>query len=138
MKSWRLKNRRRLIRKRREVRAKYARESANGTIHLRIAVFNEKHEVNCCYRSIFYTGYCGRETTAEVLDLSHDYTTPFRLQFDDPSWQQFMGSLKPLGLAVLLNTCNPATQERYAQFCAQLSCLSKFHEDFVPVTNRRY
>ncbi|XP_057369494.1 transmembrane protein 94-like isoform X2 [Daphnia carinata] len=79
----------------------------------------------------------GYETRAEVLDLSHDCTTPFRLQFDDPSWQQYMGSLKPLGLAILLNTCNPSTQERYAQFCSHLSCLSKFHEDFVPVTNRR-
>jgi hypothetical protein len=78
------------------------------------------------------------ETRAEVLDLSHDCTAPFRLQFDDPSWQQYMGSLKPLGLAILLNTCNPSTQERYSQFCSHLACLSKFHEDTVPVTNRRY
>lgn len=77
------------------------------------------------------------ETRAEVLDLSHDCTAPFRLQFDDPSWQQYIGSLKPLGLAILLNTCNPSTQERYSQFCSHLACLSKFHEDTVPVTNRR-
>ena len=78
------------------------------------------------------------ESRAEVLDLSHDCTTPFRLQFDDPSWQQFVDSLKPLGLAILLNTCNPSTQEKYAQFCAHLSCLGLFHEDLIPVTNRRY
>ncbi len=44
---------------------------------------------------------------------------------------------QPLGLAVLLNTCNPRTQERYAQFCAHLGCLSLYHEDLIPVTNRR-
>ena len=70
--------------------------------------------------------------------MSHDCTAPFRLQFDDPSWQQYIDSLKPLGLAILLNTCNPKTQERYAQFCSHLSCLSLHHEDLIPVTNRRY
>ncbi|CAG5101385.1 Similar to Tmem94: Transmembrane protein 94 (Mus musculus) [Cotesia congregata] len=54
---------------------------------------------------------------AEVLDLTHDHALPFRLQFDDPSWRHHLNSLKPLGLAILLNTCNMETQEHYAQFC---------------------
>lgn len=50
------------------------------------------------------------QTVAEVLDLTHDHSSPFRLQFDDPSWKQHLNSLKPLGLAILLNTCNMDTQ----------------------------
>lgn len=46
----------------------------------------------------------------EVLDLTHDLTSPFRLHFDDPSWKLHLSSLKPLGLAILLNTCNANSQ----------------------------
>lgn len=46
----------------------------------------------------------------EVLDLTHDQQDPFKLHFDDPDWSQYMSSLKPLGLAILLNTCNIDTQ----------------------------
>lgn len=76
-------------------------------------------------------------TVAEVLDLTHDHSCPFRLQFDDPSWKQFLPSLKPLGLAILLNTCNMATQDHYTQFCSHVTCEALYNEDLVPVTNRR-
>lgn len=36
-------------------------------------------------------------TVAEVLDLTHDQHSPFRLEFDDHSWKNHMNSLKPLG-----------------------------------------
>ncbi|KAK6643306.1 hypothetical protein RUM43_004811 [Polyplax serrata] len=77
------------------------------------------------------------QTVAEVLDLTHDHSTSFRLQFDDPSWKQHLSSLKPLGLAILLNTCNMATQEHYAQFYSHITCEAIHNEDLVPVTNRR-
>ncbi|KAJ1527966.1 hypothetical protein ONE63_007896 [Megalurothrips usitatus] len=76
-------------------------------------------------------------TVAEVLDLTHDHSSPFRLQFDDHTWKQYLSSLKPLGLAILLNTCNMATQENYAAFCAHVTCEALHDEDLVPVTNRR-
>ncbi|XP_026281983.1 transmembrane protein 94 isoform X2 [Frankliniella occidentalis] len=76
-------------------------------------------------------------TVAEVLDLTHDHSSPFRLQFDDHTWKQYLSSLKPLGLAILLNTCNMATQEHYAAFCAHVTCEALHDEDLVPVTNRR-
>lgn len=76
-------------------------------------------------------------TVAEVLDLTHDHASPFRLQFDDHTWKQHLSSLKPLGLAILLNTCNMATQEHYAAFCAHVTCEALHDEDLVPVTNRR-
>ncbi|XP_034247469.1 transmembrane protein 94 isoform X2 [Thrips palmi] len=76
-------------------------------------------------------------TVAEVLDLTHDHSSPFRLQFDDHTWKQHLSSLKPLGLAILLNTCNMATQEHYAAFCAHVTCEALHDEDLVPVTNRR-
>ncbi|KAK0168024.1 hypothetical protein PV327_001865 [Microctonus hyperodae] len=75
--------------------------------------------------------------TAEVLDLTHDRALPFRLQFDDPTWRKHLNSLKPLGLAILLNTCNMETQEHYAQFCCHVTCEALYNENLVPVTNRR-
>lgn len=48
----------------------------------------------------------------EVLDLTHNHHDPFKLHFDDQEWHKFMSSLKPLGLAILLNTCNIDTQVR--------------------------
>ncbi|XP_029032729.1 transmembrane protein 94 isoform X6 [Osmia bicornis bicornis] len=77
-------------------------------------------------------------STAEVLDLTHDHALPFRLQFDDHSWRQHLNSLKPLGLAILLNTCNMDTQEHYMQFCCHVTCEAQYNENLVPVTNRRY
>ncbi|XP_026670235.1 transmembrane protein 94 isoform X5 [Ceratina calcarata] len=74
---------------------------------------------------------------AEVLDLTHDHALPFRLQFDDHSWRQHLNSLKPLGLAILLNTCNMDTQEGYMQFCGHITCEALYNENLVPVTNRR-
>lgn len=48
----------------------------------------------------------------EVLDLTHNHHDPFKLHFDDHEWKKFLPSLKPLGLAILLNTCNIDTQVR--------------------------
>lgn len=81
--------------------------------------------------------YNSTQTLAEVLDLTHDHMSPFRLQFDDHTWKQHLNSLKPLGLAILLNTCNKATQENYTQFCSHVTCEALYDEDLVPVTNRR-
>lgn len=36
-------------------------------------------------------------TIAEVLDLTHDQHSPFRIDFDDHSWKTYIDSLKPLG-----------------------------------------
>lgn len=81
--------------------------------------------------------YNSTQTVAEVLDLTHDRLSPFRLHFDDPTWKQHLNSLKPLGLEILLNTCNMATQEHYTQFCSHVTCEALYNEDLVPVTNRR-
>lgn len=34
---------------------------------------------------------------AEVLDLTHDQNSPFKLEFDDHEWKNHINSLKPLG-----------------------------------------
>lgn len=39
----------------------------------------------------------GGEATAEVLDLTHDQNSPFKLEFDDHEWKVHLSSLKPLG-----------------------------------------
>lgn len=38
-----------------------------------------------------------QSTVAEVLDLTHDQHSPFRLEFDDHEWKNHINSLKPLG-----------------------------------------
>jgi hypothetical protein len=35
--------------------------------------------------------------TAEVLDVTHDQNSPFKLEFDDHEWKEHLSSLKPLG-----------------------------------------
>lgn len=35
--------------------------------------------------------------TAEVLDITHDQNSPFKLEFDDHEWKHHLSSLKPLG-----------------------------------------
>ncbi|XP_034473456.1 transmembrane protein 94 isoform X4 [Drosophila innubila] len=77
-----------------------------------------------------------RGIVAEVLDLTHDQHCPFRLEFDDHEWKAHIKSLKPLGLAILLNTCSPLTHEHYAQFCGHVSAVAMLDKDLVPVTNR--
>lgn len=79
-------------------------------------------------------GECG--AVAEVLDLTHDQHSPFRLEFDDHAWAQHLQSLKPLGLAILVNTCCPLTQAHYAQFCNHVTAVAMLDKDLVPVTNR--
>ncbi|XP_018801463.1 PREDICTED: transmembrane protein 94 isoform X4 [Bactrocera latifrons] len=73
---------------------------------------------------------------AEVLDLTHDQHCPFRLEFDDHEWKSHITSLKPLGLAILLNTCSPLTHAHYAQFCGHVTAVAMLDKDLVPVTNR--
>lgn len=38
-----------------------------------------------------------KEVVAEVLDLTHDQQSPFKLEFDDHEWKNHLKSLKPLG-----------------------------------------
>jgi len=77
-------------------------------------------------------------TQVEVLDLTHDITSPFTLQFDDQSWKNYVSNLKQLGLGILLNTCNSETQEHYSHFSSHIACESMKDKYSVPVINRRY
>uniref|UniRef100_T1PI09 Phosphatidylinositol-specific phospholipase C n=1 Tax=Musca domestica TaxID=7370 RepID=T1PI09_MUSDO len=79
----------------------------------------------------------GNGVVAEVLDLTHDQHCPFRLEFDDQEWKNHIKSLKPLGLAILLNTCSPLTHGHYAQFCGHVTAVAMLDSNLVPVTNRR-
>ena len=54
--------------------------------------------------------------TPEILTVTHDHNNPFRVEFDDPQWRVHLASLKPVGLSILLNTCNVDTEQRYSDF----------------------
>ena len=74
----------------------------------------------------------------EILTISHDHNNPYQLQFDDPSWRRHLPSLKPLGVSVLLNTCNLETEEKYADFyhflVTQSSCQGR--PELLPIPSR--
>ncbi|XP_060071400.1 transmembrane protein 94-like [Ylistrum balloti] len=73
----------------------------------------------------------------EVLDLTHDSKNVFGLRFDDPTWKNHLNSLKPLGLNILLNTCNIKTVEWYTQFTDHVASEALENEETVAVVNRR-
>lgn len=75
-------------------------------------------------------------STAEVLDVTHDQNSPFKLEFDDHEWKNHLNSLKPLGLGILLNTCCAKTQFSYSKFCGHITASSLIDKNLVPVTNR--
>ena len=71
------------------------------------------------------------------LDITLDRRNPYGLQFDDIYWNRYLSNLKPLGLAILLNTCNPATQEEFVHFSDHIACESLTNEVAVPVVSKR-
>ncbi|UXI15207.1 hypothetical protein NH340_JMT01150 [Sarcoptes scabiei] len=71
------------------------------------------------------------------LDITLDKRTEYGLQFDDIYWSRYLSNLKPLGLAILLNTCNQATQEEFIHFNNHIACESLSNEVAVPVVSKR-
>lgn len=71
------------------------------------------------------------------LDITSDRHNAYGLQFDDVYWDRYLNNLKPLGLAILLNTCNVATQEEFVHFSDHIACESSHNEVAVPVVNKR-
>ncbi|XP_036853025.1 transmembrane protein 94 isoform X7 [Manis javanica] len=71
----------------------------------------------------------------EMLSLSQDQQNPSCIQFDDSNWQLHLTSLKPLGLNVLLNLCNPSVTERLCRFSDHLCniALQESHSAVLPV-----
>ena len=66
----------------------------------------------------------GYDLIPEILSVTHDPRNPFKVEFDDPSWQSYMNYLLPLGLSIVLNTCNISTEEKYTNFFNHLVCES--------------
>ncbi len=73
----------------------------------------------------------------EVMDLSCDQDENFFVHFDDERWQQHLPSLKPLGLNILLNTCNDTVENSYTKFADHLLCVSSMENHSIAVVNRR-
>lgn len=49
--------------------------------------------------------------------MTHDYTNGYQLKFDDKNWKNYLSSLKPLGLSILINTCNEQVSNSYLKLC---------------------
>lgn len=52
----------------------------------------------------------------ETLNLSSDRLDSFQVRFDDINWHTSISILKPLGLSILLNTCNRHVSEYSARY----------------------
>ncbi|CAF0705126.1 unnamed protein product [Brachionus calyciflorus] len=53
----------------------------------------------------------------ETFNLSHECTNGIQLKFDDSNWINNLNLFKPLGLSILLNTCNKEISKKYLNFC---------------------
>ncbi|XP_075252161.1 uncharacterized protein LOC142344422 isoform X4 [Convolutriloba macropyga] len=83
------------------------------------------------------TGSMNAVYVPEVMDLSCDHNESFFVHFDDERWQQHLPSLKPLGLNILLNTCNEYVEDSYTKFADHLLCVSSLENHSIAVVNRR-
>ena len=70
--------------------------------------------------------------------MSCDQDENFFVHFDDERWQQHLPSLKPLGLNILLNTCNESVEDSYTKFADHLLCVSSLENHSIAVVNRRF
>ncbi|KAM9296341.1 transmembrane protein 94 [Gastrophryne carolinensis] len=70
----------------------------------------------------------------EMLRLSQDQQNPQSIQFDESNWQVHLSSLKPLGLNVLLNLCNPDVTTTLCRFSDHLRhiALQETHSSVLP------
>lgn len=67
---------------------------------------NETKKISCIDKKVI-----------ETFNLTHDCTNGYQLKFDDKNWTNNMSSLKPLGLSILLNTCNEQVSDSYLKLC---------------------
>ncbi|KAL7053248.1 hypothetical protein AAHC03_025552 [Spirometra sp. Aus1] len=69
-----------------------------------------------------------RSTNSPLTPLTLDVTTPsefiYTLHFVTPRWHHFLGSLKPIGLSLLLNNCQQHTREHYVEFADHLMAMT--------------
>lgn len=73
----------------------------------------------------------------EVLDITQSGGRAFDIDFDDPHWIKLENSLKPIGLAILLNTCNKDVQDYNRAVTDHLCCVAHNHDPTVPVVSHR-
>lgn len=60
---------------------------------------------------------CVEKKVIETFNITHDCTNGYHLKFDDKNWNNSLNSLKPLGLSILLNTCNEKVSDSYFKLC---------------------
>ncbi|VDN97300.1 unnamed protein product [Rodentolepis nana] len=68
-------------------------------------------------RNSIQNNYC----TPEVLNINVTLDCIYKPRFESPRWGRFLECLKPIGLNLLLNNCQPLTYEHYASFADHLT-----------------
>ena len=105
----------------RETDASDFADAAAARDHPNDSASSEGHSPPAAARVNSAAGY---DLVPEILSVTHDPRNPFKVEFDDPSWQSYMNYLLPLGLSIVLNTCNISTEEKYTNFFNHLVCES--------------
>ncbi|XP_033095289.1 transmembrane protein 94-like isoform X1 [Anneissia japonica] len=71
-----------------------------------------------------------QDANGEILGLSANLNSDSKeVQFDEPDWEKHINSLKPMGLNILLNTCNKQTVEHHSQFIDHVYCAGNLKEN---------
>ncbi|XP_071496339.1 transmembrane protein 94-like [Diadema antillarum] len=75
----------------------------------------------------------------EVLTLSQNSASLVGVEFDETNWERHISSLKPMGLTILMNTCNPNTVETFSTFMDHIytSVNGEDCKHFTHVSQRR-
>lgn len=60
----------------------------------------------------------------EILNVTTPGDSFYLPRFESPRWSRFLDSLKPLGLGLLLNNCQPRTRNHYSAFADHLTWLT--------------
>eukprot|EP00057_Strongylocentrotus_purpuratus_P026095 XP_011680569.1 PREDICTED: uncharacterized protein KIAA0195 isoform X1 [Strongylocentrotus purpuratus] len=79
------------------------------------------------------------EHHAEVLTLSQDSSGLYGVEFDETNWDRHISSLKPMGLTILMNTCNANTVETHSSFMDHVASTVNTEESkhYMHVSQRR-
>ncbi|XP_071964602.1 transmembrane protein 94-like isoform X2 [Antedon mediterranea] len=71
-----------------------------------------------------------QDVNGEILGLSPNFNSDSKeIQFDEQDWEKHINSLKPMGLNILLNTCNSLTLDHHSQFIDHVYCAGNLHDN---------
>ncbi|KAH9280491.1 Transmembrane protein 94 [Echinococcus granulosus] len=66
----------------------------------------------------------------EILNINSPPDYLYKPHFESPKWGRYLDCLKPIGLNLLLNNCQPLTREHYAAFADHLTRITAVSQQY--------